>query len=239
MMYVTVGIGSGDFKIIGAEFLQYHIKIGNIKQTDKILEVGSGIGRMAVPLTGYLKDHGSYYGFDILEAGINWCKRNITTKFPRFHFQAVDIYNQHYNPKGKIKPDGFDFPYDDELFDFVFLTSIFTHMLSMETKNYLREVFRVLKRGGRCLATFALINDEYFALASEKKTPIVFKKLPSDECYTDNPNDPEGFIGFDEQYVREMYSKVGFQLVEPILYGSWCGRERFLSYQDIVLAKKS
>lgn len=27
-------------------------------------------------------------------------------------------------------------------------------------------------------------------------------------------------------------------IVEPIHYGLWCGRDEFLSYQDIILAKK-
>ncbi len=44
-------VGDGDFKSKGNEFLKYFIEIGGIKKTDHVLDVGCGIGRMAVPLT--------------------------------------------------------------------------------------------------------------------------------------------------------------------------------------------
>ncbi len=47
-------IGDGDFRAIGAEFLRHFVKLGELKPTDKVLEIGCGIGRMALPLTHYL-----------------------------------------------------------------------------------------------------------------------------------------------------------------------------------------
>ncbi len=48
-------VGGGDFKVIGNEFFRYFVEIGGLKPHEKVLEVGCGIGRMAVPLMGYLK----------------------------------------------------------------------------------------------------------------------------------------------------------------------------------------
>jgi tRNA A58 N-methylase Trm61 len=42
-----------------------------------VLDVGSGIGRMARPLTRFLNGAGAYYGFDIVKPGIQWCKKSM------------------------------------------------------------------------------------------------------------------------------------------------------------------
>lgn len=58
---------------------------------------------MAVQLVKYLDKNGWYEGFDIVKLGINWCRKEISTQYPNFHFRLVDIYNKFYNPKGKYK----------------------------------------------------------------------------------------------------------------------------------------
>ena len=57
-----------------------------------------------------------------------------------------------------------------------------------------------------------------------------------DGCLAIDENKPESAIAYDEDIVRSLYAKYGFDLKDPIRYGSWCGRSDFLSYQDIVLA---
>ena len=54
-------VGNGDFKAVGYEFLRYFIQYGDLAPDDDVLDVGCGIGRMALPLANYLK-HGSYSG---------------------------------------------------------------------------------------------------------------------------------------------------------------------------------
>ena len=79
--------GAEDYKKEGETFLKYFTELGGLKPGDKVLDAGCGIGRMAVPLAGYLNRNGGYEGFDIVLDGIVWCKKKITTKFPNFHFQ--------------------------------------------------------------------------------------------------------------------------------------------------------
>jgi len=40
-------------------------------------------------------------------------------------------------------------------------------------------------------------------------------------------------------FVRALYDKYNLEIKEPIHYGGWCGRETFLSYQDLILAFKA
>ena len=122
-------VGGGDFEKIGKEILQTLIEIGGLKPNERVLDVGCGVGRAAIPLTNFMKDNGSYEGFDIVPKEIKWCQKNISRRFPNFRFQLADVYNKAYNPYGKYKASDYKFPYEDESFDFVFLTSVFTHLL--------------------------------------------------------------------------------------------------------------
>lgn len=120
--------GYADFKGVGEEFLRYFVELGGLKPHERVLDVGCGIGRMAVPLTTYLDKNGSYEGFDIVADGIHWCRKKITPKYPHFRFHLADVFNEKYNPHGRYRASEYHFPYERESFDFVFLTSVFTHI---------------------------------------------------------------------------------------------------------------
>lgn len=230
-------VGDGDFKAIGLEFRTIFVKYGGVKPDDRVLDVGCGIGRMAVPLTDYLSVNGKYYGFDIVKSGIDWCKDTIAVRFPNFQFYHSDIQNMEYNPQGTIYASDYRFPFESSSFDFVFLTSVFTHLFPPDMENYLKEISRVLKEGGVCLITFFLVNKESEALIIKGISTQNFV-YEIGGCYTTGLENPEQAIAFTELDIRNLYGKYGLSVQEPIRYGSWCGRERFLSYQDIVIAKK-
>ncbi|MEA2174098.1 MAG: hypothetical protein QOD00_1690 [Blastocatellia bacterium] len=225
-----------DFKAQGDEYLRIFQEVAGLKPDETILDVGCGIGRKTLPLTQYLSERGRYEGIDITQAGIEWCSEKITPDYPNFHFHHVDVFNQLYNPQGRIQPGEYQFPFEDESFDFVTLGSVFTHMFPPELTNYLAQVNRVLKSGGRCLITYFLLNDESLGLIETKRSTIDFKfdcggyRIASQE-------NPEGAVAYDEVWVHELYRSAGLH-IKRLDYGSWCGRDRYLSYQDIILALK-
>lgn len=227
-----------DFKVIGAEFLKHFTDLGGLKPNHKVLDIGCGIGRIALSLTGYLAREGEYRGFDIIRDGITWCRENITPRYPEFHFEAIDIYNRTYNPCGKRSAADFKFPYRDDYFDFVYTTSVFTHMLPADMENYLAESARVMKRGGRCMHTFFLINDD--ALYRMAQGMAIFNFIYKREGYlTVSKLEPEKAVAYDEPWIRALYKKHQLKIMEPIHYGNWCGRKEGLSGQDIVAAEKA
>jgi|SRR6267143_97095 len=229
-------VGDGDFEANGDEFLRHFIDLGGLRPEDRVLDVGCGIGRMARPLTKHLTA-GSYEGIDIVPQGIRWCQRNISRRYPNFRFHLADIHNLMYNPHGGFQPAEYQFPFEDHEFDFTFLTSVFTHMLKRDMEHYLTEIARTLRPGGKCLITFFLLNEESRKLMTAGRSSLDFK-FQLDGCWTDDGDVPEHGVAFDEAYIRALYRELGFNL-ETVRYGTWCGRPEYLSYQDIVTARKN
>ena len=227
----------GDFQKVGEEFLKYFIEIGNLQRHESILDVGCGVGRMAVPLTKYINDKALYHGFDIFQDGISWCQSHISPTYKNFHFQHANIYHQFYNPNGTIKASEFQFPYEDDTFDFTYLTSVFTHLLEKELEHYVSEISRVIKQDGRCLLTLFLLNpDSSYYLTSRLSTLPFYHKM--DNCYIVNKDIPEFAVAYPEEWMLNLLSQYNFEVTKPIYYGSWCGRTTFTSYQDILVIRK-
>jgi SAM-dependent methyltransferase len=110
-------------------------------------------------------------------------------------------------------------------------------MVPADLENYLREIARVLKPGGTCLITFLLRNEESTRLIRAGKSDLDFVH-EMDGYFTTKPEDPEAAIAYDEQTALRFFAHCGLAVEPPVRYGSWCGRDRFLSYQDIIVAAK-
>ena len=152
-------IGSGDFIAQGLFHLDLLKKHLDLQPEDSVLDIGSGLGRTAVALTGFLNAKGKYEGFDVVEKGVKWCKQKINRDYPNFNFNYVPLKNDLYN-RNTLDAQQFVFPYGNDMFDKVFLFSVFTHMSVEEIDNYLHEIKRVLKPGGLCLSTFLIYSEE-------------------------------------------------------------------------------
>ena len=224
-----------NFKETGQSFLNFLIERCELKPNERVLDVGCGVGRIAIALANYLNSNGHYEGFDIVRAQIDWCKRNISPRFPNFRFQLADIYNKAYNPEGKCIASEYRFPFDDESFDLVILASVFTHMLPPDMERYLGEISRVLKRGARAVISFYLLNDEARRNIDTKLSMFTFK-FEVNGCWVQNVSTPESCIAYEEEHVRYLFEKHGLRIMEPILYGTWSRvREQM---QDIIIVSK-
>jgi SAM-dependent methyltransferase len=225
-----------EFKANGEEFLDIYKNICGLQPDETMLDVGSGIGRKTIPLTAYLNASARYEGIDIATAGIDWCRQTITPRFPNFHFQRIDVRNGQYNPSGTCPPSEYRFPFDDSTFTFVMLGSVFTHMMPGDVEHYLSEIFRVMAPRSRCLISYFLLNDESRPLIANGRSTIDFK-IVRDGYRTISAEVPEHAVAFEESVITSLYDRRGLKIVRRD-YGSWCGRDEFLSYQDLVLAVK-
>ena len=233
---LLAGIGLGEFAAIGDEFCGIFRDRAGLGPRERVLDAGCGIGRMAIPLLRVLR-RGSYEGFDIVRSSVEWCQQSIQPLHPRFRFQHVDVYNRFYNPAGTIAPTELRFPFEDREFDFVFLTSVFTHMFAPEVRHYLGEIARVLRPGGRVLATFFILDRLALDAVDRGKSSIGFHQAWEHGRIAD-PENPEMAVGYNPEWVTASIAASGLVLRDPILYGNWCERGEHVSYQDIVIADR-
>lgn len=226
-------IGGGEFRDVGEEFLGYFRELGGLKPSDRVLDIGCGTGRMAARLTTYLTT-GTYDGFDIVERSLDWL-RKAYRRHPSFHFHYADLKNGRYHSGGKAA-EGYRFPFEDGSFDFIFLTSVFTHMLTAEVKQYLAEMRRVLAPGGRVFVTAFLVEPTTWELIAQNRAFHSFAfTLPG--CRVESAEVPEIAVAYEREDLRGMIQDAGFEIVSENL-GKWRGSAG-LSWQDIlVLAPK-
>lgn len=224
----------------GKKTLKHLIEVGGLHPNDQVLDVGCGVGRVAIPLKNYLNDAGSYHGFDIVKSGIDWCNANLASS--RFDFRHADVYNLLYNPNGKIRGSEFVFPYPGNSFSFVFANSVFTHMLPENTARYLLEIARVSKSGMRGYLTFFMLNDGVLNQMEEKKTAHRFPHAFDGYRTLRKHVGKEGVVACDEILVVSMMERAGFKIIE-IRRGSWSvdsttfGDQDKL-FQDAVIVEK-
>jgi SAM-dependent methyltransferase len=230
-------VGGGDFTTIGARFVRHFRELAGLRPDEDVLEVGCGAGRIARALAGYLGPRGSYRGFDIVAPAIHWCRCSLGAAHPNFHFDHADLFHGGYNPTGRHEAAAFTFPYEERAFDFVFLTSVFTHLLPAEVANYLGEIRRVLRPGGRCLATFFVLDETALARMHNPGSTHVFPHT-GDGYRTTCPAHPEDAVAYAEVDLWRMYAQAGLRIEGPIHFGSWSGRRPARDGQDMVLARR-
>lgn len=144
--------GKADIYDEGVELVnEYLDSYLSTRKTNKILEIGSGNGRIAVGLLETKKDI-EYVGIDIIPQSVRFCREF----FPEnFEFYYKDIQHDRYNIRGTYSPREFSIISPDDVFDLVVCHSIFTHMTDwVALVHYVSEVHRVLRKDGVFYATF-------------------------------------------------------------------------------------
>ncbi|TWO31735.1 class I SAM-dependent methyltransferase [Seonamhaeicola sediminis] len=229
--------GSGDFIKIGNSFFNYFKEHGNITPESTVLDIGSGIGRIAIPFTKFLNKNGSYEGFDVVKKGVNWCSKNISSKYPNFSFKYISLKNDLYNTSAENNASNFVFPYEANVFDFAFLISVFTHMLPNDLDNYLNEIIRVLKPNKKCIATFFILDEISSKLMNNSEKNFKYNhghySLMSEKV-------KEANVAYSKDYLISLIESKGF-VIEKLHEGNWSGRDKTeitFSTQDILILRK-
>ena len=133
--WTAVGLSSvEEFRNLGRYKLGMLQQLG-LRPESKILDVGCGTGSLAEPLADFLSAEGLYYGTDLSEVAVRFCREKYAR--PNFLFAKNGMTT---------------LPIDDLRFDFVVFLSVFTHTYPAETRDLLAEAVRVLGEGGTIVA---------------------------------------------------------------------------------------
>jgi SAM-dependent methyltransferase len=102
----------------------------NLQRSDRVLEIGCGVARIGLPLAPRVA---FWQGVDISQNMLNVAAKRLSSQ-TNIGLQALT------RPK---------LPFDDSSFDAVYCVAVFIHMDKEDFFIFLREIFRVLKPGGR------------------------------------------------------------------------------------------
>lgn len=229
--------GPGDYLKLGEKLHNDMVVYGGLKPNHHVLDIGCGIGRLAVPLTRFLDKNGSYHGFDVVKDGIDWCKKHISSRFSNFTFLYVPLQNDLYNLSTEKKASEFVFPFGDKAFDFVMLTSVFTHMQENDVRHYLNEISRILKQGGTCFATFFIIDDSSMVFLKQSSDPFFTHERETHMLHDDKVLDAN--IAYKLQFIKQWVLESGMA-IEKHLPGWWAGRDKTscVDFQDVLILRK-
>ena len=116
------------------DFWKEEVKIDGLNKNMLFLDLGCGIGRAAKWVAHSVKE---YYGVDLSTEMIEKAEE-IFKNYKNVHFFANN---------------GIDLKlFEDNKFDVVNVCLLFQHLTKENTLNYIKEVYRVLKKGGIFLA---------------------------------------------------------------------------------------
>jgi SAM-dependent methyltransferase len=190
---------------VGAGFWLNWFSAGYVRTNSDILEIGCGCGRIAHHLRGDWFA-GTYVGIDIDLEQLQWC----SSHFPpsKFDFLPSSHVSATYSSGPVDKGAPIAFPEEWEK-DFVYSTSLYTHLLEDELVNYTRESFRVLRPNGTMFMTF-------FCLDSVELGNRWTFKHKIGEAFVENIKYPESAVAYTREYMENLCRKVGFSHVSII-----------------------
>lgn len=226
-------IGNGDFLGVGRKIVDTLVTEHDLRPHHSVLEPGCGAGRVAVALMPVLNS-GSYHGFDVVGHAIDWCRRAITSRAPRFLFTQANIYHEIYNPRGTRRAEQYVFPADDNSADFVVMTSVLTHLRPAEVRNYLAQTARVLRSGGTCFVTGYFVDEPVLRRVREGRTAFTFTH-DMGEYLVHSDKEETYAVAYRLDSLLDNAAAVGLRLASPMTEGSWSRSTRRPASQDALV----
>lgn len=204
-----------DYEGSAAEYVAYLKLLCGLKPGDTLLDIGCGCGTILQDTTGagglipYIGLNGRYVGLDLDSRAIKWCQQRYFTTCKFFAACAI--------------------PYGYYRFDAVLCKSLFTHLLEDDVHFYLQYVHSVLKLGGKCLATFFILDERPL------QGKFTFQYRQGNTC-VQRIGKPQLAVAYPQLALHALLDEVGFRYTT--YYGTWRGDGQGLSFQDIIILEK-
>lgn len=222
-------VGDGDFEAIGEALVEVLRRHGGLGSDASVLDAGCGCGRVARVLSRALSEDGRYVGFDIDVDAIAWCGEAYAYD-ERFTFEHADLHNGIYAGGGGADAAAYRFPPEAGSVDVVLMASLLTHLLEDAADHYLAEAARVLRPGGRLVATVFALDGPL-----AKDAAFAFSQLIG-AAAVDDPQVPEAAVAYDAAWLLDRLRAHGLR-GEVAAPGGWHkGSAPGGDFQDVLVA---
>jgi len=173
----------------------------------RIVDIGVGCGRYAHHLRDYefkgQRFAGHYYGIDIDDEMLAWCRNKFDAgrfSFIKSSHQSATYLNQDSDRSF------FRIPLDDGAVDLVFSTSLYTHLLEEELRNYTNEAYRILG-DGKAMAMYTFCIDYPPPTLNDRHT---FSHTMG-AARVESIKNPEAAVAYESAFLIEMCKQAGFR----------------------------
>ncbi len=233
---IYTGGKSDDFLQIGVDTLRSLIRHANVNPASKILEIGSGMGRIALPLTQWLEGEGEYVGVEIVKDGVAGMvpekHRRAIRSFPFPAPRHLQRILQSARKKEDRRPVAAEKHFDTAIF-----CSVFTHLIDSDVDAYLKLLSKHMASGGLLWGTWFIMDEEARRLVREGKSTLKFILDDSKTFFLDAERKSTVAVAYDPDYVRQLLQSHGFA-IEHLDKGLWCQRDLpWGGYQDLIVAR--
>lgn len=186
----------------------------------QIVELGCGYGRKAMHLRNFYMQGtrftGHYVGIDVDHEQLDYARTHFPA--PQFQFFASSHASKTYAANGGRSGDdsrraAYRIPVEDNSQDFVFSTSLLTHLLEPELRNYLHESQRILRPGG-----WMQMNVFAFDYMSSRGLLGNRWKFPHrlGNALVESVEYPEAAVAYHDRYLVDLVRELGFAHCEVI-----------------------
>jgi SAM-dependent methyltransferase len=211
-----------------------------------ILDVGCGVGRLAIASKLYLMPGDTYTGFDVNRTDVEFCRAHYADEpFSFLHFEA---HNQVY--AAGQSSEQIPWPVATAGYNVLTALSIWTHLNEGDARYYLKEVSRVLAPGGTAIITFFVLDDLYdVSLPHRSERQSRFYPQPQTKWIFDVPLEgsrdwfypnwaklPEEATAIRKAAFDDMVAQSGLVL-EHFYPGSWKEQPGFF-FQDVAIFRR-
>lgn len=213
----------------------------------KLLDIGCGTGLLGISSEPFVSEGGSYTGIDIMKRDIEFCKSNYP--FENYHFIHHNVGNPTY---AKEQPSTQKiWPIKNNSYDMVTALSVWTHLREKDAIFYVKEIERVLVKGGKAIITCFYLNKDYIASLNKRSAGQGRYNMTKQDNWifdtsaygsknwftTARTKDPEDAIAITDQGFDKMLAGTSLKLIEYNV-GSWKERPG-IYFQDVLILEKT
>ena len=235
----TIGSDTAEhFKSAMTSFFHEFASRFKLTPTSRVLDIGSGCGRLGRPFSMYLTE-GKYYGVDVWEEGIAWCNTHIAPDNANVEFHHMQAENNYYiDAYDPSKQNDYALGFiPDKGLDFAFAISVFTHLTPKDSQDYLNELGRTLDDEGAAFLTCFIIDDFFFRHVERTGMHRAVKQQGDSGFYQAYAGQ-DFFGGYTRKLWEDMLAKAGLRTISHEL-GSWASKPGARVYQDTFVVMRA